>query len=46
MKKALITGASGGIGLEVARQLASQNYSLTLVARSEDKLKKAVAGLN
>ena len=45
MKKVLITGASGGIGLEVARQLASQNYQLTLVARSEDKLKEAVAGL-
>jgi short-subunit dehydrogenase len=44
MKKALITGASGGIGLEIARQLASQNYQLTLVARSEDKLKEAVAG--
>lgn len=45
MKKALITGASGGIGLEIARQLAAQNYLLTLVARSEDKLKEVVAGL-
>jgi short-subunit dehydrogenase len=45
MKKALITGASGGIGLEVARQLASKDYQITLVARSEDKLNKAVAGL-
>lgn len=45
MKKALITGASGGIGLEIARQLASQNYQITLVARSEDKLNKAVAAL-
>jgi short-subunit dehydrogenase len=42
MKKALITGASGGIGLALARQLASENYSLTLVARSEQKLKEIV----
>ena len=34
MKKAMITGASGGIGLEVARQLARQNYQVTLVARN------------
>lgn len=46
MKKALITGASGGIGFEVARRLASQNYQLTLVARSEDKLNKALMSLN
>lgn len=39
MKKALITGASGGIGLEVARRLANQHYRLTLVARNEQKLK-------
>lgn len=45
MKKALITGASGGIGLEIARQLASKDYQVTLVARSEDKLNKAVEGL-
>jgi uncharacterized protein len=34
---ALITGASGGIGEELARQMA-QKYSLILVARSFDKL--------
>jgi len=39
MKKALITGASGGIGLEIARSLSKQNYQLTLVARNEQKLK-------
>ncbi|WP_418360435.1 SDR family NAD(P)-dependent oxidoreductase [Sphingobacterium detergens] len=38
MKKALITGASGGIGLEVAKRLAAQGFSLTLVARNEVKL--------
>ena len=45
MKKALITGASGGIGLETARQLAAQGYRLTMVARNQDKLNKVAKGL-
>jgi short-subunit dehydrogenase len=40
-KYALITGASSGIGLEIARVLASRNYSLVLVARQEEKLKES-----
>lgn len=36
----LITGASSGIGYEMAKQLASKNFNLLLVARSEDKLVK------
>ena len=35
----LITGASSGIGNEMAQQLAALKYNLILVARSEGKLK-------
>lgn len=45
MKKVLITGGSGGIGLETARQLAQQNYQVTLVARNRDRLEKALSSL-
>jgi len=38
MKKALITGASAGIGLEFAYQLAQKNYDLILVSRNQQKL--------
>jgi uncharacterized protein len=36
----LITGASSGIGYELAKQLAAKNIHLLLVARNEDKLRK------
>jgi uncharacterized protein len=39
MKKALITGASSGIGLHFAETLKSQGWEVHGVARSEDKLK-------
>lgn len=37
-KTALITGASGGIGYELAKVFANNDYDLILVARSTDKL--------
>ena len=45
-KRAFITGASEGIGREFAIQLAKQSYSITAVARNEERLKSLIQELN
>ncbi len=44
--KALITGASSGIGRDMARVLSDMGYDLILVARRKDKLEKLKKQLN
>jgi uncharacterized protein len=45
MKKILITGASEGIGLEIAKLMAPETNQLTLVARNKEKLERLIAEL-
>ena len=44
--RALITGASSGIGRDMAKVLSKKGYDLILVARSEENLKKLQEELN
>ena len=41
----MITGASGGIGLELARIFAEQGYALVLVARNRERLEEIAVEL-
>ncbi len=44
-RAAIVTGASSGIGLAVARMLGEEGYAVTMAARRAEKLREAVAGL-
>ncbi len=44
-KAALVTGASSGIGLAIARTLGEEGYSLTVAARRPEKLEEAATNL-
>lgn len=44
-RAALVTGASSGIGLAIARMLGTQGYGVTMVARRPDKLQAAADAL-
>jgi NAD(P)-dependent dehydrogenase (short-subunit alcohol dehydrogenase family) len=44
-RAAIVTGASSGIGLAIARMLGQEGYGLTLAARRAEKLEAAAEGL-
>jgi NAD(P)-dependent dehydrogenase (short-subunit alcohol dehydrogenase family) len=44
-RAAIVTGASSGIGLAIAKVLGEEGYALTVAARRAEKLQNAVDGL-
>jgi NAD(P)-dependent dehydrogenase (short-subunit alcohol dehydrogenase family) len=44
-KAAIVTGASSGIGLAIARVLGEEGYAMTIAARRPEKLQAAFEGL-
>ena len=44
-KKAIVTGASRGIGRVIARQLALEGCDVAICARTEERLKQSAAEL-
>jgi NAD(P)-dependent dehydrogenase (short-subunit alcohol dehydrogenase family) len=44
-RAAIVTGASSGIGLAIARMLGEEGYGLTVAARRPEKLEEAAEGL-
>ena len=44
-RAAIVTGASSGIGLAIARMFGEEGYSITMAARRPEKLEGATAGL-
>jgi NAD(P)-dependent dehydrogenase (short-subunit alcohol dehydrogenase family) len=44
-RAAIVTGASSGIGLAIARVLGEEGYGLTVASRRPEKLAEAAAGL-
>jgi NAD(P)-dependent dehydrogenase (short-subunit alcohol dehydrogenase family) len=44
-RAAIVTGASSGIGLAIARMLGREGYGLTVAARRPEKLEQAADGL-
>ena len=45
-RAAIVTGASSGIGLAIARVLGEEGFAITIAARRPEKLEGAVAGLD
>src|SRR5437660_8139370 len=45
-RAAIVTGASSGIGLAIARVLGEEGFGITMAARRPEKLEGAAAGLS